>query len=149
MNMMIVCETNRGHYAVRPINWAGCWNEKGQISEALNHTAVFLEKEDAEKFAEWKNAEKDGLFLRLPCRPNDKVYFIDYRYTKCSAYGQERDEYSCQGCEYLECDSKKEWYIRDVIADMRWIIEKMDNFGVSVFLTKEEAENALLKVSTE
>lgn len=69
MDKLIVYETDRGRYAVRPMSWAGIWNEKGQIRESLNHSALFIEKEDAEKFVEWKNAEEQGSLLKLPDIP--------------------------------------------------------------------------------
>ena len=67
MDKLIICETDRGRYAVRPMSWAGIWNEKGQIRESLNHLALFVEKEDAEKFVGWKEAEEQGKLLKLPC----------------------------------------------------------------------------------
>ncbi len=63
MDKLIICETDRGRYAVRPMSWAGIWNEKGQIWESLNHLALFTEKEDAEKFAEWKEAKQKGYYM--------------------------------------------------------------------------------------
>ena len=63
MDKLIICETDRGRYAVRPMSWAGIWNEKGQIQESLNHLALFIEKEDAEKFVEWNK--------RILCRLNE------------------------------------------------------------------------------
>lgn len=57
MEKLIVYETDKGRYAVRPMSWAGIWNEKGLIEESLNHLALFMEKEDAEKFAKWKMAD--------------------------------------------------------------------------------------------
>lgn len=77
MDKLIICETDRGRYAVRPISWAGIWNEKGQIQESLNHLALFIEKEDAENFAEWKEAEEQGKLLKLPCAVGDRIYLID------------------------------------------------------------------------
>ena len=74
MDKLIICETDRGRYAVRPISWAGIWNEKGQIQESLNHLALFIEREDAENFAEWKEAEEQGKLLKLPCAVGDTVY---------------------------------------------------------------------------
>ncbi len=61
MKKLIVCETDKGKWAVRPAEWAGVWNEKGQIKESLNHIALFSHKEDAEKFVEWKDLEEQGL----------------------------------------------------------------------------------------
>ena len=74
MEKLIICETDRGRYAVRPMSWAGIWNEKGQIQESLNHLALFIEKKYAEKFIEWKEAEEQGKLLKLPCAVGDTVY---------------------------------------------------------------------------
>lgn len=76
MDKLIICETDRGRYAVRPMRWAGIWNEKGQIRESLNHLALFIEKEDAEKFVEWKETEEQGKLLKLPCAVGETVYVI-------------------------------------------------------------------------
>lgn len=65
MDKLIICKTDRGRYAVRPMSWAGIWSEKGQIQESLNHLALFIEKKDAEKFVEWKEAEEQGRLLKL------------------------------------------------------------------------------------
>ena len=64
MEQLVVYKTDRGKYAVRPINWVGIWNEKGQIQESLNHLALFIEKEDAEKFIEWKMLEEQNKLLK-------------------------------------------------------------------------------------
>ena len=77
MDKLIICETDRGRYAVRPVNWAGIWNEKGQIKESLNHLALFIKKEDAEKFVEWENAEEQGKLLKLPCAVGNFALFAN------------------------------------------------------------------------
>lgn len=77
MEKLIICETDRGRYAVRPMSWAGIWNEKGQIQESLNHLALFIEKKDAEKFVEWKEAEEQGCLLKFPCAVGDTVYTLN------------------------------------------------------------------------
>lgn len=76
MERLTIYETDRGRYTVRPMSWARIWNEKGQIKEALNHLALFIEKEDAEKFVEWKEAEEQGKLLKLPCAVGDTVYVL-------------------------------------------------------------------------
>lgn len=42
-----------------------------------------------------RNHIKDN-FLKLPCKPKDIVYFIGCNFSKCSVYGEEYDEASCQ-----------------------------------------------------
>lgn len=76
MDQLIIYKTDKKRYAVRPINWAGVWNEKGQINENLNHLAIFTEKEEAEKFVEWKSAEEQNRLLKLPVAVGDIVYWL-------------------------------------------------------------------------
>lgn len=76
MEQLIIYKTDKGRYAVRPIGWAGVWNEKGQIKESLNHFGLFIEKEDAEKFVTWKEAEEQNRLLKLPVAMGDIVYWL-------------------------------------------------------------------------
>ena len=97
-----------------------------------------------EKLKEYEDLEEQGLLLRLPCKVGDTVYCIYERYTKCSENEQEFDEYSCQGCECLECDSHKELYVQSQKAySLDWIVSNLKRFGKTVFLTQEEAERKL------
>lgn len=114
MERLTICETDRGRYAVRPMSWAGIWNEKGQIKEALNHLALFIEKEYAEKFVEWKEAEEQGKLLKLPVPVGSLVY----------------EPYQFMGEGAWEIDVHK---IR---------LEDLDKIGKTVFLTKSAAEQA-------
>ena len=83
MERLIVCETDKGNYAVRPYSWAGIWNTEGKIKESgLNHIAVFHYKEDAEWYADTKNAEEQGMLLRLPCKVGDTAYYLHRAYLK-------------------------------------------------------------------
>ena len=76
------------------------------------------------------------------------VYCIYERYTKCSENEQEFDEYSCQGCECLECDSHKELYVQSQKAySLDWIVSNLKRFGKTVFLTQAEAEQKLKEMS--
>ena len=98
----------------------------------------------SKKLCEYEDLEEQGLLLRLPCKVGDTVYCIYERYTKCSEYGQVFEEYSCQGCECLECDSHKELYVQSQKAySLDWIVSNLKRFGKTVFLTQEEAEKKL------
>ena len=103
-----------------------------------------------ERLAEYEDLEEQGLLLRLPCKVGEKVYCIYERYTKCSEYGQVFEEYSCQGCECLECDSHKELYVQSQKAySLDWIVSNLKRFGKTVFLTKAEAEQKLKEIGGE
>lgn len=96
-----------------------------------------------EKLAEYEDLEEQGKLLKLPCVVGDTVYRIEYKYTKCSKFGEEFEESSCCGCE-SECDSHKEYYIVETNPQLvNWVLEHMKYFGKTVFLTKSAAEQAL------
>lgn len=105
------------------------------------------------KLAEYEDLEEReerGLLLRLPCKVGGTVYCIYERYTKCSENEQEFDEYSCQGCECLECDSHKEFYVQSQKAySLDWIVSNLKRFGKTVFLTQAEAEKKLKEMESD
>lgn len=103
-----------------------------------------------EKLADYEDAEEQGLLLRLPCKEGSTVYVIKSRYTKCTREQQEFDEYSCQGCEWLDCDSHKEYYIHtNKSVTLEWILRYSKDIGKTVFLTQEEAEQTLERMESE
>lgn len=102
------------------------------------------------KLKDYEDLEEQGLLLQLPCKVGDTVYCIYERYTKCSENEQEFDEYSCQGCECLECDSHKEYYMQSQKAySLDWIVSNLNNFGKIIFLTQEEAEQKLKEMESD
>ena len=97
-----------------------------------------------QEIQKYKYLEEQGLLLRLPCKVGDTVYCIHERYTKCSENEQEFDKYFCQGCECLECDSHKEFYVQSQKTySLDWIASNLKRFGKTIFLTKDEAEQKL------
>lgn len=81
------------------------------------------------KLKEYEDLEEQGLLLKLPFKIGDTLYYIDdYEIYHDKVYSIEVTEVNgehtfCVGC-------------------MDWIY---DDFGKTVFLTKEEAEEALRK----
>lgn len=109
----------------------------------------FLYGAYADKLAQYENLEEQGLLLRLPCKKNSKVFLICSRYTKCSKYDEEFEEFSCSGCED-ECDSHKEYYIHtNNSVSIEWIVCNIKKFGETVFLTREEAEQKLKEMESD
>lgn len=111
--------------------------------------------EQHEKLAEWleqlksyKEAEEQGLLVRLPDDLNRVLYQINYRWTKCTKYGKRRNKCEIYSCE-RECDSREEYYIDEV--DLRYIqIGKYyDRLGKLLFLTREEAEKKLEEIQND
>jgi hypothetical protein len=111
--------------------------------------------EQHEKLAEWleelksyKEAEEQGLLVRLPVNKNKEIYIISSRWTVCSECGSRFDEYSCSGCEY-ECDSKKEYYVRSIYLSSINVSTYANQFGKTIFFTSEEAKKKLEELKNE
>ena len=94
------------------------------------------------KLAVYEDLEEQGLLVRLPANKNAEIYLISSRWTICSKCGSRFDEYSCSGCEY-ECDSKKEYYVRPTCLSSINVSFYANQFGKTVFLTREEAKKKL------
>lgn len=95
-----------------------------------------------EELKSYKDLEEQGLLVRLPANKNKEIYIISSRWTVCSECGSRFDEYSCIGCEY-KCDSKKEHYVRPTYLSSINVSTYANQFGKTIFLTREEAENKL------
>lgn len=145
MDKLIICETDSGRYAVRPMSWAGIWNEKGQIQESLNHLAVFIEKEDAEKFVEWKEAEEQ----LEECHANINVKLIVKYFIETIFKGEHHEGF----CVLTNEDAKKfEEYkkftkqgkllklpcaVGDMVYEINKIREMVSTFTVNGFSVSE------------
>lgn len=99
------------------------------------------------KLATYEDLEEQGLLVRLPDDLNRVLYQINYRWTKCTKYGERKNKCEIYSCE-RECDSREEYYIAEV--DLRYIQigNYYDRLGKTVFLTHEEAENKLEEMKT-
>lgn len=113
-------------------------------------------KEMVEKLADYEDAEEQGLLLRLPCKEvyessGDTVYYIfDYEIVECINCGVSMD---CEGKLWiaLACDEHIFSYrnpIPEIDLDPTdWCMNTtevtLDEWGKTVFLTREEAEKAL------
>ena len=99
------------------------------------------------KLATYEDLEEQGLLVRLPA-DNKEIYIISSRWTVCSECGSRFDEYSCSGCEY-ECDSKKEYYVYPTCLSSINVSFYANQFGKTIFLTREEAEKKLEEMKNE
>jgi hypothetical protein len=85
-------------------------------------------------------ADRDGRLVVLPCKVGDTFYRIEQQWTLCHL-GNYRGEYSCEGCEEEECDSKK---VPEIVAHKCSTVSQLAAYiGKPVFLTRPEAEAAL------
>ena len=115
--------------------------------------------EEAEKLAAYEDAEEQGLLIRVPSRKvwessGDAVYYIyDYEIVECINCGISVD---CEGNIWiaLACDEDIFPY-RTPIPEIDTSFEdwcknstdvKIEEWGKTVFLTREEAEAALAEM---
>ena len=78
---------------------------------------------------EHKKAEEQGLLLKLPCKVGDVVYSLTPFCEICEEYLD--NEYACECC----CRG-------NFVTETKFDYEMIRMFGKTVFLTKEEAEQA-------
>ena len=86
-----------------------------------------------DELLEKRNAEEQGLLLRLPCKVGDTIYQIEGGYIY--KFDAEKIEIRKEDGEYIYCIDYMDY--------------RKENFGKSVFLTKEEAEQALERMEGE
>ena len=79
------------------------------------HKAVVLTDNDVDRWNGYKNAEEQGLLLRLPCHIGDSIYSVVE-----------------DGLTIIELKFSLDFYVR-----------RKNDFGKTVFLTKAEAEQKL------
>ena len=111
------------------------------VNEACRMGAAALRELD-----EYKKAESEGRLVVLPCKVGDS-YFAVRKF--CDEHGEleepvEHWDSDCCGCN-LPCNAElevTEWKFKSI----RHIIAERESIGVSIFLTREEAERALEKV---
>ena len=101
-----------------------------------------------EELKSYKDLEEQGLLVRLPANKNKEIYIISSRWTVCSECGSRFDEYSCIGCEY-KCDSKKEHYVRPTYLSSINVSTYANQFGKTIFITREEAEKKLEEIQND
>ena len=144
--------------AIKYIKEVVCKNRKNKEKNTIVIHNSFISSPDCgekyEQVAKWlkelksyKEAEEHGLLVRLPAN-NKEIYIISSRWTVCSEFGSRFDEYSCSGCEY-ECDSKKEYYVYPTCLSSINVSFYANQFGKTVFLTREEAEKKLEEMKNE
>lgn len=96
-----------------------------------------------DKLGNYEDLDEQGLLMKLPCKVGNTLYKIYKRPTKCTIHGEYKDDYTCQGCEELECDSSYCWDIYMYKSDVKNIVCDLDNFGKTIFFTQSEAEKKL------
>ena len=97
---------------------------------ATQHEAL---AEKSKELRALKDAEEQGLILHLPCKVGTPVYMIA---SDCGGDTLDCRYRDCEGCSYLY----------SFVEENKFDTYMVDDIGKTVFLTKEEAEQALQKM---
>ena len=95
---------------------------------------------------EYRDLEEQGLLLKLPCKVGTTVYVIytiyecDNDYMDCIMEFPYR--YQCE--RGFKCEYEHE---KLVVSPESFDFKMLDNFNITVFLTKEEAEEKLKELN--
>lgn len=116
-----------------------------------------------ERLTAYEDAEEQGFLLRLPCKVGDTVFVIKNNADACCDCVYFEKGYCCDDyCNNKTVKDEDEdvypsypqysdnplcekhfWEVAERETKLDWIIRNLNNFGKTVFLTKEEAEQAL------
>ena len=88
-----------------------------------------------ERLAEYEDLEEQGLLLRLPCKVGDTVYSFD-RFCGGSLDCPSRP---CKECPDYQFE----------IYEGKFALKDIPEFGKTIFLTKEEAEQKLNEMESD
>lgn len=128
-----------------------------------DETRRYGRKETAyKKLAEYEDLEEQGLLLRLPCKVGDTVWFIGSKCDKCeeddcyqcpyNRYGNKRDErfiYQLTIEQFRVQNNSIYMVDTDCVWSSSEISINIEQFGKTVFLTKEEAEQKLKEMESD
>ena len=136
-----VAKTNR---AEATYNFPDLKEYYDNCSECANQHDLLAEW--LEELKSYKEAEEQGLLMRLPCKVGTKVYaissFLDciYNYEHCKA----TQEWKCE--EGIQCEYEKRLYY---VKEIKVCLTLKSAIGKTVFLTREEAEKKLEEMKCE
>lgn len=103
-----------------------------RCGEVIYRLADYGSGEPIEKLAGYEDLQEQGRLLKLPCAEGDTVYRVE-RF--CSLP--------------LDCPSRPCKYCSNYpleINEERFLLKMLENIGITVFLTHEEAEEALKRM---
>lgn len=133
--------------AAKKQRWNSKYTKVSLMNEELNKRHkddCIKDAEEYEQLAEWleelksyKEAEEQGLLVRLPCKVGTEVFAIlsrDSHYTKCQI----------KKIEIRQTIFGKICYFAEPVAQRGCCFRYFDNeFGKVIFLTREEAKKKL------
>ena len=99
-----------------------------------------------QELKEYRDLEEQGQLLMLPCKVRTTVYGIDTIYECDNDYMdcimEFPDRYQCE--RGFKCEYEHE---KIVVKPESFDFKMLDNFNITVFLTKEEAEEKLKELN--
>lgn len=98
--------------------------------------AIVLTDDDVDKWHQYKDAEEQGLLLRLPCKVGDRVYVLNK--VKREIYPSRVEH-----IEYV-VNTNVDFSMTKIKGEMFCVF--FDDFGKLLFLTQAEAEQALKQI---
>ena len=101
--------------------------------EAEKRIVVFENYEHLREIRELMQAEAEGRLVVLPCKVGTRVWVIDQDCDLC------HDMYTEEPCLFGDCEYRK-------VIESVFLPGMTDEFGKTVFLTKEAAEKAIAEV---
>lgn len=106
-------------------------------TERLDYTGEYIPLIDAiNKLAEYEDLEEQGLLLRLPCKVGDTVWYMAREILQCKVR-------AVVSSFYDEAEIHLKYNGENDLLEHWNVYVGMDEIGKKVFLTKEEAEQAL------
>ena len=94
-----------------------------------------------DKLGKYEDAEEQGLLLRLPCVENTAVYIIEDECTNLFDYCKRKG--NCKDCPYRNLHIVTEY------LSLSEIVLRLNDFGKTIFLTKEESEQKLKEMESD
>lgn len=99
--------------------------------------------QNMDRFREIMQAEKDGRLVVLPCKIGDTIYQVDYMtHSEALKSGVPQSEDTWQNRKY---GHKRAKYLPLIVREKKMVKTLYPGIGKTVFLTREEAEEALKK----
>jgi hypothetical protein len=99
------------------------------------------------KLRYYEDLEEQGRLVVLPCKVGDTIYVIDWyldcdidAFDVCDDY-RKNDEIACGYCRHN--------VVKKFVSERKYENQKIDDFGKTIFLTREEAEEALKRIKGE
>ena len=122
-----------------------CNYKKEDCNDSCMYRRCKWDEKTLRKLKEYEDAEEQGLLLRLPVPEGAVVYTLSYIYECKFDYDcKEFDAYKCE--EDIPCKHQYKVYR---VKETKFQKQMLAMLGETVFLTKEEAEQALARMEGE